>query len=162
MLLITTQFHRLCIGISSVAHLCPTLCNLKDCNTPGLPVHHQLAELTQTPWWWCHPTISSSAVPFSSCPQSFPASGIFKWVRSLYQVAKVLEFQLQHQSFQWTPSTDQGCIIYGHNWISLSNHNCCHGCTLSSKIPQMSSMSTDRGMDKEEVIHMYNGILLSH
>ena len=42
MLLITTQVHRLCIGISSVAHSCLTLCNLKDCNTPGLPVHHQL------------------------------------------------------------------------------------------------------------------------
>ena len=44
--------------------------------------------------WWFHPTISSSVVPFSSCPQSFPASG------SSNQVAKVLEFQLQHQSFQ--------------------------------------------------------------
>ena len=51
---------------------------------------------------WCHPTISSSVVPFSSCLQSFPASGSFpKWVSSLHQVAKVLEFLLQHQSFQW-------------------------------------------------------------
>ena len=55
---------------------------------------------------WCHPTISSSVVPFSSYPQSFPASGVFKWVSSSHQVAKVLEFQLQHQSFQWTPRTD--------------------------------------------------------
>ena len=50
---------------------------------------------------WCHPTILSSVIPFSSCLQSFPASGLFKWVSSLHQVAKVLEFQLQHQSFQW-------------------------------------------------------------
>ena len=56
--------------------------------------------------WWCHPAISSSVVPFSSCPQSFPASGSFQWVNSAHQVAKVLEFQLQHQSFQWTPRTD--------------------------------------------------------
>ena len=56
--------------------------------------------------WWCHPTISSSVVPFSSCLQFFPASGSFKWVSSLHQVAKILEFQLQHQSFQWTPRTD--------------------------------------------------------
>ena len=56
-------------------------------------------------WWW-HSTISSSVVPFSSCPQSFPASWSFKWVSSLHQVANVLEFQLQHQSFQWTPRTD--------------------------------------------------------
>ena len=48
---------------------------------------------------WCHPTISSSVVPFSSCPQSLPASGSFQWVNSLHEVAKVLEFQLQHQSF---------------------------------------------------------------
>ena len=55
---------------------------------------------------WCHPTTSSSVIPFSSCPQSFPGSGFFKWVSSLHQVAKGLEFQLQHQSFQWTPRTD--------------------------------------------------------
>jgi len=55
---------------------------------------------------WCHPTISSSVIPFSSCPQSFPASDLFKWISSLHQVAKVLEFQLQHQSFQWMFWTD--------------------------------------------------------
>ena len=48
--------------------------------------------------WWCHPTISSSGVPVSSCPQSFPASGLFPWVSSSHQVAKVLDLQLQHQS----------------------------------------------------------------
>ena len=53
---------------------------------------------------WSHPTVSSSVVPFSSCLQSFPA--FFKWVSSLHQVAKVLEFQLQHQSFQWIFRTD--------------------------------------------------------
>ena len=50
---------------------------------------------------WCHPTISSSVIPFSSFLRSFPASGSFQWVYFLHQVAKVLEFQLQHQSFQW-------------------------------------------------------------
>ena len=47
---------------------------------------------------------SNHLIPFSSCLQSFPASG--KWVISSHQVAKILEFQLQHQSFQWTPRTD--------------------------------------------------------
>ena len=56
--------------------------------------------------WWCHPTVSSSVVPFSSCPQSFAAQGLFQWVSSLHQVAKVLEFQLQHQSLQWIFRTD--------------------------------------------------------
>ena len=56
-----------------------------DCSTPGLPVHHQLPEFTQTRplSWWCHPTISSSVVPFSPCPQSFPASGSFPMCRPL-------------------------------------------------------------------------------
>ena len=53
---------------------------------------------------WCHPAISSSVIPFSSCLQSFPASGSqhqHQWVSSSHQVVKVLELQLQHQSFQW-------------------------------------------------------------
>ena len=64
----------------SVAQLCPTLCNPMNCRMPGFPVHHQLLELTQIHVHlsrWCHPTISSSVVPFSSCLQFFPASGSF-------------------------------------------------------------------------------------
>ena len=56
--------------------------------------------------WWCHPAISSSVVPFSSCPNPSQHQCLFQWVSPLHQVAKVLEFQLQHQSFQWTPKTD--------------------------------------------------------
>ena len=67
---------------SSVAQSCLTLCDPMNPSTPGLPVHHQLPEFTQTHvHWasqWCHPTISSSVIPFSSCPQSFPASGSFQ------------------------------------------------------------------------------------
>ena len=55
---------------------------------------------------WFHPTISTSVVPFSSSLQSFPHHGLFKWVSSSHQVAKVLEFQVQHQSFQGIPRTD--------------------------------------------------------
>ena len=64
---------------------------------------------------WCHPTISSSVVPFSSCPQSFPASGCLQWVSSSHQVAKVLEFQLQHQGHQWIP----GLISFRMDWLDL-------------------------------------------
>ena len=55
------------------------LCNLMDCSTPGFPVLQQLPELTQTcpSSQWCHPTTSSSVIPFSSCLQSFPSSGSF-------------------------------------------------------------------------------------
>ena len=66
-----------CCG--SVAQSCQTLCDPMDCSTPGLPVHHQLLEFIQTHplSQWCHPTISSSVIPFSSCLQSFPTSGSF-------------------------------------------------------------------------------------
>ena len=77
------------------------------CPSPTPGVHPNPCPLSQ----WCHPAISSSVVPFSSCPQSLQHQGLFQWVNeksnpSSHQVAKVLEFQLQHQSFQWTPRTD--------------------------------------------------------
>ena len=55
--------------------------------------------------WWCHPTISSSVILFSSCPLPQHQS-LFQWISSLHQVAKVLAFQLQHQSFQWILKID--------------------------------------------------------
>ena len=55
---------------------------------------------------WCHPTISSSVLPFSPCLQSFQHQGLFQWVTSSNRVAKGLELQLQHQSFQWILRTD--------------------------------------------------------
>ena len=70
-------------AFSSVVQLYPALCDLMDCSTPGFPVHHQLPELAQTHVHppgssrWCHPTISSPVIPFSSCLQSFPTSGSF-------------------------------------------------------------------------------------
>ena len=62
------------VQFSSVAQSCPTLCDPMNRSTPGLPVHHQLPEFTQT---HVHQAISSSVVPFSSCPQSLPASESF-------------------------------------------------------------------------------------
>ena len=64
--------------------------------------------------WWCHATISSSVVPFFSLLKSFPASGSFP-VSSSHQVAKVLEFQLHHQSFQWIFRTD----FLTTDWLDL-------------------------------------------
>ena len=67
------------VQFSSVAQSCPTLYNLMNCSTPGLPIHHQFwvhpnpCPSSQL----CHPIISSFVVPFSSCPRSFPASGSF-------------------------------------------------------------------------------------
>ena len=63
-------------GCCSITKSCPTLSNPMDCSTPGFPVLHQGSNSGPLSWW-CHPTISSSVTPFSSCPQSFPASGSF-------------------------------------------------------------------------------------
>ena len=94
---------------SSVTQSCPTLCNPMNHSTPGLPVHHQLLESTQTYVHCVGDVIQPSHPLLSPSPPALNLSqhqGLFKWVRSSHQVAKVLEFQLPHQSFQWTPRTD--------------------------------------------------------
>ena len=97
------------IQFSSVTHLCPTLQDPIDCSTPGLPVHHQLTEFIQTHVHWFSDAIQPSHLLSSPSPPTFSLSqhqGLFKRVSSLHQVAKILEFQLQHQFFQWTPMID--------------------------------------------------------
>ena len=82
---------------SSVTQSCLTLCDPMNRSTPGLPVHHQLLEFTQNSRpssWWCHLAISSSVIPFSSCPNPSQHQSLFQWVNSSHEVAKVLEFQL--------------------------------------------------------------------
>ena len=94
---------------SSVAQLCPTLCDPKDCSTPGFPIYHQLPELAQTHVHWVSDAIQPSHPLASPSPpvfNLFQHQGLFQWVSSSHQVAKVLELQLQHQSFQWIFRTD--------------------------------------------------------
>ena len=90
------------VQFSSVAQSCPALCDPMDCSTPGLPVHHQHPKFTQTHVHWVGDAIQPSHPLPSPSFASFNLSqhqGLFKWIRSSHQVAKVLEFQ--HQSFQW-------------------------------------------------------------
>ena len=87
----------------SDAQSCSTLCNFMDRSMPGLPVHYQLPELAQTHLHWASDA-TQTFHPLSPLPPAFNLSqhqGLFKWVTSSYQVAKLLELQLQHQSFQW-------------------------------------------------------------
>ena len=96
------------VQFSLVTQSCPSLCDPTDHSTPGLPVHHQLREFTQTHIHWVGDAIQPSH-PLSCPSPAFNLSqhqGLFEWVSSSYQVAKILEFQLQHQSFQRTPRTD--------------------------------------------------------
>ena len=76
---------------------------------PGLPVHHQLPESTQTNVYWVSDPIQPSHPLLPPSPPALNLShhqGLLKWVSYSHQVAKVLEFQLQHQSFQWSPRID--------------------------------------------------------
>ena len=85
------------------------LCDPMNCSTPGLPVHHQLPESTQTHVHWVGDAIQSSRPLSSPSPPAFIPSqhqGLFQGVSSLYQVVKVLGLQLQYQSFQWIFRTD--------------------------------------------------------
>ena len=105
---------------SSAAQSCPTLCNPMNCSMPGLPVHNQLPESNSCPSsQWCHPAISSSVIPLSSCPQSllasgsFPMSQLFAWGGQSIEVsasASVLPMNTQDwSSLGWT------------GWISLQS-----------------------------------------
>ena len=97
------------VQFSSVTQSCLTLCDPMNCSTPGLPVHHQLPEFIQTHVRWVGDAIQPShllSAPSPPAPNPSQHQGLFKWVSSSHQVAKVLEFQIQHQSFQWIFRTD--------------------------------------------------------
>ena len=105
----TWEAPRILVELSSVTQSCPTLCDPMNCSTPGLPVHHRLLESTQTHVHWVGDAIQPSYPLSSPSPPVLNLSqhqSLFKWVSFSHQVAKVLEVQLQHQSFQWTPRTD--------------------------------------------------------
>ena len=107
------------VQFSSIAQSCLTLCDPMNCSTPDLPVHHQLPEFIQIhahrvgdatqPF---HPLLS----PSPPAPDPSQHQGLFQSVNCLDEVAKALDFQLQHQSFQWTPRTD---LLLG--WTGLTS-----------------------------------------
>ena len=98
------------VQFSSVQLLsCVRLCNPMNRSMPGLPVHHQLLEFTQTHGHWVSDAIQPShplSSPSPPAPNPSQHQGLFQWVNSSHEVVKVLEFQPQHQSVQWIPRTD--------------------------------------------------------
>ena len=85
------------VQFSSVAQSCPTLCDTMNCSTPGLPVHHQLPEFTQTHVHRVSDAIQPShplSSPSPPAPNPSQHQSLFQWVNSLHEVTKVLEFQL--------------------------------------------------------------------
>ena len=133
-LLSTVQFR-----FSSVTQSCLTLYNPMDCSTPGLPVHHQLPELTQTHVHQVGDAIQPSHPLLAPSPHAFNLSlhqNLFQWVSSSHQVARVLEFQLQHQSFQWIFRTNflyDG--LFGSPWSPRDSQD-------SSPTPQFKSINS--------------------
>ena len=114
------MFHL--VQFSSVTQSCPILYDPMDCGNPGLPVHHQLPEFTQTHVHWVGDAIQLSHPLSSPSPPALNLSQIqnlFKWVSSSHQMAKVLEFQLQKSLLpmntqDWSPLGWTG-------WISLQS-----------------------------------------
>ena len=105
------------VQFSSVTQWYLTLWNPMNCSTPGLPVLHQLLKFTQTHvHWWCHPTISSFVIRFSSCPQSFPASRSFQ-ISQLFAIRwpKYWSF-----NFNISPSNEHpGLDSFRIDWLDL-------------------------------------------
>ena len=122
---------------SSVAQSCFTLCDPMDCCTPGFPVHHQLLESIQTHFHWVGDAIQLSHPLLSPSPAAFNLSqhqGLFKWVSSLHQVAKVLEFQLSK-----SPSNEYSRLIsFRMDWLDLLAVQV----TLKSLLQQQSSKAS--------------------
>ena len=105
-------------NFSSVTQLCPTPCDPMNCSTPGLPVHQQLLEFTQTHVSWVGDDFQPShplSSPSPPAPNPSQHQGLFQWVNSSHEVAKVLEFQLQHQSSNEHP----GLIFFRMDWSDL-------------------------------------------
>ena len=123
---------------SSVAQSCPTLCDRMDFCTPGFLVHHQFPELAQTHVHWVGDALQQSHPLLSPSPPAFNLSqhqGLFQWVCSSHQMAKVLELQLQHPSFQWIFRTDFLRI----HWFDLL---AVQGILESSPTPQFKSINS--------------------
>ena len=119
------------VQFSSVTQSCLTLCNPMNRSTPGLPVHHQLPESTQTHAHWVGASQPSHPLLSPSPPAANPSQqqGLFQWVKSSHEVDKVLEFQLQHQDF--------AIVLSKYQVLSRSSFSCS---------PLFSSVSTIWGL----------------
>ena len=136
-LIFSSHFFLQFISVQSLS--CVQLCDPLNCSTPGLPLHQQLPESTQTHVHRVGNAIQPSQLLSSPFPPALNLSqhqSLFKWVSSSNQVTKVLEFQLQHQSFQWTPRTD---LL----WDGLAGSPCSpRDSQESSPTPQFKSINS--------------------
>ena len=125
-------------SVQSLSHV--RLCDPMNRSSSGLPVHHQLPKPTQTHVHQVGDAIQPSHLLLSPSPPAFDLpqhQDLFKWVSSSHQVAKVLEFQLQHQSFQWIFKTD-----FLEDWLvwSLSSPRDSQESSPSSQFKSINSL----------------------
>ena len=131
-------------SVVAIVHLltCLTFCDPMDCSMPGFPVLHHLPELSQTHVYWVNDAIQPSHPLLSPSPPAFNLSqhqGLFQWVSCSHQVAKGLEFQLQHQSFQWTFRTGLDWFaVKGLPWCLRQSRTC-----LNCDIPRVWSLDQE-------------------
>ena len=124
-----------------------------DCSTPGFAVHHQLPEFTQTHIHWAGDTIQPSHPLSAPSPPAFNISqhqGLFQWVSSSHQVAKVLEFQLQHQSFQM--NIQDQLPLGWTGWISLQSKGLSRVFS-NTKVQKHQFFSTQLSLQSNSHIH---------
>ena len=118
LLLVFSSLQSMLHTISSIAQSCPTLWDPMDCRTPGLPVHHQLLEFSQTHAHWVGDPIQPSHPLLSPSPPAFNHSqqqGLLKWVSSSHQWPKYWSF-----SFRISPSDEySGLISFRMHWLDL-------------------------------------------
>ena len=133
------QSFQFSVQFSSVPQSCPTLYDPRNCSTSGLPVDHQFPESTQIHVHWVADAIQPSHPLSSPSPPAINLSqhqGLFQWVSSLHQVVKVLEFQLQHQTFKWIFRTN-----FLKDWLVWSPCSP-RDSQESSPIPQFKSINS--------------------
>ena len=124
-------YYSLCCCCCSVTQSCLTLCDPLDCSTSGTPVLHYLPESVQTPVHWVSDAIQPSHPLLLPSPPAFNLSqhqGLFQWVGSSHQVAKVFVLQLQQKSFEWVFRVD-----FCYDWLVWS---------LCSPAPQFKSINS--------------------
>ena len=133
------MFKGMSVHYSSVAQSCPTLWDPMNHSTPGLTVHHQLREFTQTHFHRVSDAIQPShplSPPSLPAPNPFQHQSLFQWVNASHEVSKVLEFQLQHHSFQGNPRDD---LLQN----GLSGSPCCpRDSQESSPTPQFKTINS--------------------
>ena len=115
---LSSNFKESSVQFSSVTQSCPTFCDPMNYRTPGLPVHHQLLEFTQSHVHWIGDAIQPShplSSPSPPAPNPSQHQSLFQWVNPSHEVAEVLEFQLQYQPFQWTLRL----ISFRMDWLDL-------------------------------------------